>query len=126
MCQHCSTQTHSSPEGDKQGVSFTPSQYKKHIKKLKSTIEPKSLPNIPTSASGSECPQILLDQIFQADYSQFTQSTFSTPAGLNSTAHKPYCGSQKLPPQDLGMIISAILSLRYNIPCRASQIFNPP
>ncbi|MBW0539640.1 hypothetical protein O181_079355 [Austropuccinia psidii MF-1] len=125
MCQHCSTQTHSSPEGDRQGVAFTPFQYKQHIKKLKSTIAPKSLPNIPTSASGSECPQILLDQIFPADYSQLTQSTFSTPAGLNSTAQKPYRGSQNLPPQDLGMIISAILSLRYNIPHRASHILNP-
>ncbi|MBW0508675.1 hypothetical protein O181_048390 [Austropuccinia psidii MF-1] len=83
MCQHCSTQTHSSPEGDRQGVALTPFQYKQHIRKLKSTIAPKSLPKIPTSASGSECPQILLDQIFPADYSQLTQSTFSTPAGLN-------------------------------------------
>ncbi|MBW0526714.1 hypothetical protein O181_066429 [Austropuccinia psidii MF-1] len=125
MCQHCSTQTHSSAEGDRQGVAFTPFQYKQHIKKLKSTIAPKSLPNIPTSATGSECPQILLDQIFPADYSQLNQSTFSTPAGLNSTAQKPYSGSQNLPPQDLGMIISAILSLRYNIPRRASRILNP-
>ncbi|MBW0518134.1 hypothetical protein O181_057849 [Austropuccinia psidii MF-1] len=109
MCQHCSTQTHSSPEGDRQGVSFTPFQYKQHIKKLKSTLAPKSLPNIPTSASGSECPQIVLDQIFPADYSQLTQSTFSTPAGLNSTPQKPYSGSQNLPPQELGMIISAII-----------------
>ncbi|MBW0583097.1 hypothetical protein O181_122812, partial [Austropuccinia psidii MF-1] len=53
MCQHCSTQTHSSPEGDRHGVAFKPFQYKQHIKKLKSTIAPKSLPNIPTSASGS-------------------------------------------------------------------------
>ncbi|MBW0474686.1 hypothetical protein O181_014401 [Austropuccinia psidii MF-1] len=89
MCQHCSTQTHSSTEGDRQGVAFTPFQYKEHIKKLKSTIAPKSLPNIPTSALVSECPQILLDQIFPDDYSQLTQSTFSTPAGLNSTAQKP-------------------------------------
>ncbi|MBW0580797.1 hypothetical protein O181_120512, partial [Austropuccinia psidii MF-1] len=111
MCQHCSTQTHSSTEGDRQGVSFKPFQYKQHIKKLKSTIEPKSLPKIPTSASGSECLQILLDQIFPADYSQLTQSTFSTPAGLNSTSQKPYSGSGKLPQQDLGMIISSILSL---------------
>ncbi|MBW0491331.1 hypothetical protein O181_031046 [Austropuccinia psidii MF-1] len=125
MCQHCSTQTHSSAEGDRQGVALKPFQYKQHIKKLKSTIEPKSLPNIPTSASGSECPQILLDQIFPADYSQSTQSTFSTPVGLNSTAQKPYSGSQSLPPQDLGMIISAILSLRYNIPCRSLHILNP-
>ncbi|MBW0569461.1 hypothetical protein O181_109176 [Austropuccinia psidii MF-1] len=72
MFQHCSIQTHSSPEGDRQGVSFTPFQYKQHIKKLKSTIAPKSLPNIPTSASVSECPQILLDQTFPADYSQLT------------------------------------------------------
>ncbi|MBW0521745.1 hypothetical protein O181_061460 [Austropuccinia psidii MF-1] len=105
MCQHCSTQTHSSPEGDRQGVSFTPFQYKQHNKKLKSTIAPKSLPNIPTSASGSE--------------------TFSTQESLNSTAQKPYSGNQNLPPQDLGMVISAILSLKYNIPCRASRILNP-
>ncbi|MBW0509907.1 hypothetical protein O181_049622 [Austropuccinia psidii MF-1] len=81
--------------------------------------------HIPTSASGSECPQIILDQIFPADYSQFTKITFSTPLGLTSTAQKPYRGSPNLPSQDLGMIISAILSLRYNIPCRASPIFNP-
>ncbi|MBW0542643.1 hypothetical protein O181_082358, partial [Austropuccinia psidii MF-1] len=103
MCQHCSTQTHSSAEGDRQGVSFKTFQYKKHIKKVKLTIVPKSLPNIPTSASGYECPQSLFDQIFPAYYSQFTQSTFST-------AQKPYSGSQSLPPQDLGMMISAILS----------------
>ncbi|MBW0505968.1 hypothetical protein O181_045683 [Austropuccinia psidii MF-1] len=76
MCQHCSTQTHSSAEGDSQGVAFTPFQYKQHIKELKSTISPRSLPNIPTSESGSEFPQVLLDQIFPADYSQVTQSTF--------------------------------------------------
>ncbi|MBW0519908.1 hypothetical protein O181_059623 [Austropuccinia psidii MF-1] len=126
MCQHCSTHTNSSAEGDRQGASFTPFQYKQHIKRLKSTIAPKSLPNIPTSASGSEWLLILLDQIFPADYSQLTESTFSTPAGLTSTAQKPYSGSQNLPPQDLGMIISAILSLSYNIPRRASCILNPP
>ncbi|MBW0593740.1 hypothetical protein O181_133455 [Austropuccinia psidii MF-1] len=109
MCQHCSTQTHPSPEGDRHGVSFTPFQYKQHIKKLKSTIAPKSLPNIPTSASGSECPQLLLDQILPADYSKLTQSAFSTAPGLNSIAQKPYSSSKTLPPQDLGMIISAIL-----------------
>ncbi|MBW0511216.1 hypothetical protein O181_050931 [Austropuccinia psidii MF-1] len=125
MCQHCSTQTHSSAEGDRQGVAFTPFQYNQQIKKLKSTIAPKSLPKIPTSASGSECPQILLVQSFPADYSQLTQSTFSTPACLNSTAQKPYSVSQNLPPQDLGVIISAILSLRYNITRRALQILNP-
>ncbi|MBW0559186.1 hypothetical protein O181_098901 [Austropuccinia psidii MF-1] len=125
LCQHFSTQTHSSPEGDRQGFALTPFQYKQHIKKLKSTIEPKSLPNIPTSASGSEFLQILLHQIFPADSSQLTQSTFSTPAGLNSTSQKPYNGSQNLTPQDLGMIISAILSLRYNIPCMDSRILNP-
>ncbi|MBW0468171.1 hypothetical protein O181_007886 [Austropuccinia psidii MF-1] len=124
MCQHCPTQTQSSPEGDRQGVAFTPSQYKQHIKKLKSAIEPKSLPNNPTSASGSEFPQTILDQIFPADYSQLTQSTFSTPPGVNSTAQKPYSSSQNLPPHALGMIISAILSLRYNIPHRASCILN--
>ncbi|MBW0522455.1 hypothetical protein O181_062170 [Austropuccinia psidii MF-1] len=86
MCQHCSTQTHSSAEGDRQGVAFTPFQYKQHIKNLKSTIAPKSLPNIPTSPSGSECLQILLDKIFPADYPQLTQSTFPTPVDLNSTA----------------------------------------
>ncbi|MBW0489157.1 hypothetical protein O181_028872 [Austropuccinia psidii MF-1] len=89
MCQHFTTQTHSSTEGDRQGVFFTPLQYKQHIKKLKLTIAPKSLPNIPISASESECMQTLLDQIFLADYSQLTQRTFSTPAGLNSTAQKP-------------------------------------
>ncbi|MBW0466034.1 hypothetical protein O181_005749 [Austropuccinia psidii MF-1] len=88
-----STQTHYSPEGDGQGVAFTPFQYKQHIKQLKSAI--------------------------------FTQSTFSTPLGLTSTTQKPYSGSPNLPPQDLGMIIFAILSLRYNIPCRASRILNP-
>ncbi|MBW0489142.1 hypothetical protein O181_028857 [Austropuccinia psidii MF-1] len=125
MCQHCSTQTHSSAECDQKGVAFTPFQYKQHIKKLKSTIAPKYLPNLPTYASGSECLQILFDQIFPADYSKLTQSTFSTPAGLNSTAQNPYSGSQNLPPQDLGIIISAILSVRYNIPRRASRIPNP-
>ncbi|MBW0564721.1 hypothetical protein O181_104436 [Austropuccinia psidii MF-1] len=107
------------PEGDRHGVAFTSFQYKQHIKKLKLTIAPKSLPDLPTSASGSGCPQILLDQIFPADYSQLTQSTFTTALDLNSTSQKPYTGSQTLPPQDLGMIISAILSLRYNIPRRA-------
>ncbi|MBW0538793.1 hypothetical protein O181_078508 [Austropuccinia psidii MF-1] len=125
MCQHCSTQTHSSAEGDRKAGAFRPFQYKQHIKKLKSTNADKSLPNITTSASGSECPQILLDQIFPADYSQLTQSTFSTTAGLNSTSQKPYSGSQKLPPQDLGMIISAILSLRYNRRLRGSLTLNP-
>ncbi|MBW0487133.1 hypothetical protein O181_026848 [Austropuccinia psidii MF-1] len=125
MCQHCSTQTHSSPEGDRKGVSFTPFQYKQCIKNLKSAIEPKSIPKKPTSASGSECSQIILDQICPTDYSQLTQSTLSTPPGLNSTAQKRNSGSQILPPQDPGMIISAILSSRYNIPCRASHILNP-
>ncbi|MBW0469138.1 hypothetical protein O181_008853 [Austropuccinia psidii MF-1] len=101
MCQHCSTQTHSSPEGDRKGVAFTPFKYKQHIKKLESAIQPKSLPNIPTSASGSECPQIILDQIFPADYSQFTNSTFSTPPGVNSNAHKPYSSSEALPHKTL-------------------------
>ncbi|MBW0555913.1 hypothetical protein O181_095628 [Austropuccinia psidii MF-1] len=125
ICQHCSTQTHFSPEGDRNGVAFTPFQYKQHIEKLKSAIAPKYLPNIPTSASGSECPQILLDQIFPADYSQLTQSIFSTPPVLTSTAQKPYSSSPNLPPHNLGMIISGILSLSYNIPCRASCILNP-
>ncbi|MBW0467312.1 hypothetical protein O181_007027 [Austropuccinia psidii MF-1] len=125
MCQHFSTQTHSSPEGDRQGVAFTPFQYKQHIKKLKSALAPKYLPNIPTSASGFKLPQILLDQIFPADHFQLTQSTFSTPLGLTSTAQKPYSSSPNLPPQDLGMIIFAILSLSYNIPCRDSRILNP-
>ncbi|MBW0520014.1 hypothetical protein O181_059729 [Austropuccinia psidii MF-1] len=104
MCQHCSTETHFSPEGDRQGAAFTPFQYKQHIKKLKLAITPKSLPNIPTSESGSD--------------------TFSTPAGLTSTAQKPNSGSPNPPPQGLGMIIADILSLRYNIPRRASQILN--
>ncbi|MBW0477807.1 hypothetical protein O181_017522 [Austropuccinia psidii MF-1] len=125
MYQHCSTKTHSSPEGDRQGVAFTPFQYKQHIKKLKSDIAPKYLPKIPTSASGSEFPQILLDQIFPANYSQLTQSTFSTPPGLTSTAQKPYSSSPNLPPHNIGMIISTILSLRYNIPRRVSCILKP-
>ncbi|MBW0561809.1 hypothetical protein O181_101524 [Austropuccinia psidii MF-1] len=118
MCHHCSNQTHSFPEGDRKGVAFTPFQYKQHIKKLKSAIAPKSHPKILTSASGSACLQILLYKPFPADYSQFTQSTFSTPPGT-STAQKPYSSSPNLPPHDLGMIISANLSLRYNIPHRA-------
>ncbi|MBW0489029.1 hypothetical protein O181_028744 [Austropuccinia psidii MF-1] len=125
MCQHCSTQTHSSPEGHRKGVAFTPFQYKQHIKRLKSATAPKSLTNIPTSASGSECPQILLDQMFPAYYSQLTQSTFSTSQGLTFTAQKPYRGSPNLPPHNLAMIISAIVSLRYNIPRRASTILKP-
>ncbi|MBW0484713.1 hypothetical protein O181_024428 [Austropuccinia psidii MF-1] len=101
MCQQCSTQTHSSPEGDRQGVAFPPFQYKQHIKKLKSAIAPRSVPNIPTSASGSEFLKIPLDQIFPAPHSQLTQSTFSTPPCLTSTAQKPYSGSPNLPPQDI-------------------------
>ncbi|MBW0488502.1 hypothetical protein O181_028217 [Austropuccinia psidii MF-1] len=120
MCQHCSTQTHSSPEGDRHGVAFKPFQYKQNIKKLKSTIAHKSLPDIPTSASGSECPQILLDQIFPADYSQLTQST-----GSQFNCTESIQRQSNPPPQDLGMIISSILSFRYNIPCRASRILNP-
>ncbi|MBW0488723.1 hypothetical protein O181_028438 [Austropuccinia psidii MF-1] len=125
MCQNFSTQTHSSPEGDRQEVALTPFQYKQHVKKLKSAIAPKSLPNIPTSASGSECPQILLDKPFPSGYSQLSQNTFSTPRGLYSTAQKPYSGSQNLPPQDLGMIICAIKYLRYNMPRSHSCILNP-
>ncbi|MBW0462280.1 hypothetical protein O181_001995 [Austropuccinia psidii MF-1] len=125
MFQHCLTQTHSSHEGNRQGAAFTPFQYKQKIKKLKCAIAPKSLPKFPTSASGSECPQILFNQSFPGDYSNSTQSTFFTPPGLTSTAQKPYRGSPNIPPQDPGMIISAILSLRYNIPCRASCILNP-
>ncbi|MBW0486632.1 hypothetical protein O181_026347 [Austropuccinia psidii MF-1] len=125
MFQHCSTQTHSFTEGDRQGAAFTPFQYKQHIQKLKSTIAPKSLSNIPTSASGCECPQLLLDQIFPADYSPLTQSTFSPALGLNSTAQNQYSSSQTLPPKDLGIIITAILLLRYNIPRKASRILNP-
>ncbi|MBW0533899.1 hypothetical protein O181_073614 [Austropuccinia psidii MF-1] len=79
MCRHCSAQTHSSPEGNRQVGAFKTFQYKQQIKNLKSAIEPKSLLSIHTSASGSEWPQIILDHIFPADYSQMTQSTFSTP-----------------------------------------------
>ncbi|MBW0479030.1 hypothetical protein O181_018745 [Austropuccinia psidii MF-1] len=99
-------------------------EFPSQIKNLKSAIEPKCLPNIPTSASGSEFPQLIMDQIFPADYSQLTQPTFSSPPGVNLTAHKQYSRSQKLPPKALGMIISAILSLMYNIPCRDSHILN--
>ncbi|MBW0529845.1 hypothetical protein O181_069560 [Austropuccinia psidii MF-1] len=126
MCQKCPAKTHPSPEGDGQGVALTPFQYKQKIKKLKSAIEPNAIPNIPTLAPGSECPQSLLDQIFPKNYSQLTQSMFSTPQGVNSTALKPYSRSQNLPPQDLRMIIYAILSLRYNIPHRASHILTTP
>ncbi|MBW0580966.1 hypothetical protein O181_120681 [Austropuccinia psidii MF-1] len=101
MCQHCSTQIHSSAEGDWPGVAFTPFQCNQHIKKLKSDIQPKSLPNIPTSGSGSECRQIILDQILKADSSQLTHSTFSTPPVVNSTPQKPYLSSENLPLQDL-------------------------
>ncbi|MBW0480981.1 hypothetical protein O181_020696 [Austropuccinia psidii MF-1] len=125
MHVYFSTQTHSSPEVYRQGVAFTPFQYKQHIKKLKSAIAPKCLPNIPTSVSGFACPQILLDQIFPADYSQLTQSTFSTPPDLTSTAQNPYSRSPNLPQQDVGILISAILSLRYNIPCSALRIVRP-
>ncbi|MBW0482265.1 hypothetical protein O181_021980 [Austropuccinia psidii MF-1] len=109
MCQNFSNQTHSSPEGDRKGVAFTPFQYKQYIIKLKSAIESKLLTNIPTSTSGAECPQIILDQISPADYSQLTQRTFSTPPGVNSTAQKQYSSNQNLSPQALGMITSAIL-----------------
>ncbi|MBW0498338.1 hypothetical protein O181_038053 [Austropuccinia psidii MF-1] len=125
MCQHCSTQTHSSPEGHRHGVAFTPFQYEQHIKKLKSAIEPNAIPKIPPLESGSENLKISLDQIFPKHYSQLTQSTLSTPQVLNSTALKLYCRSQKLPPQDHGMIISAIPYLRYYISCRASPILTP-
>ncbi|MBW0462412.1 hypothetical protein O181_002127 [Austropuccinia psidii MF-1] len=125
MYQHCSTQTHSSAGGDGKGVSFTTFQYKQYIQKLKSTIEPKTIPKIPTLTSASKCPQILLDQIFPNYYSQLPQSTFSTPLSLNSTALKPYIRIQNLPPQDLGMIISAVLYLSYNKPHRASCILTP-
>ncbi|MBW0474661.1 hypothetical protein O181_014376 [Austropuccinia psidii MF-1] len=125
MCQHCSTQTHSSPVGYRKGVALTPFKYKQHIKKLKSAIEPKLISNIPTSESGSEFLQIPVDQILPANYFQLTKSTFSTPLGLNATAQTQYSRSQNLPPQDLGVTISAILPLRYNIPCRASHILTP-
>ncbi|MBW0581927.1 hypothetical protein O181_121642 [Austropuccinia psidii MF-1] len=111
MFQPFSTKTHSCSKGDRQGVAFTPYQHKQHIKKLKSAIEPKIL----TFASGSDCPKTCLVPIFPKDYYQLTQSTFFPQWGLNQTALKEYSGSQKLPPQDLGMIISPILYLRYNI-----------
>ncbi|MBW0577050.1 hypothetical protein O181_116765 [Austropuccinia psidii MF-1] len=94
MCQNFSTQTHSSPEVDRQGAAFTPFQYKQHMKKLKSGSEPNAIPNIPNFTSGSE-------------------------------SLKPYSRSQKLTPPNLGMIISAILSLRHNIAGRASCILTP-
>ncbi|MBW0518095.1 hypothetical protein O181_057810 [Austropuccinia psidii MF-1] len=120
MCQHCSTQTHTAPEGNRQGVAFTPFQCKQHMKNLKSGIESNVIPNIPNFKSGSQCPQVLLDQIFPNDCSQLTQRMFPTSPGLNSTALKPYSGSQKLTPKDLQMIIPAILLLSYNISHRAS------
>ncbi|MBW0505616.1 hypothetical protein O181_045331 [Austropuccinia psidii MF-1] len=51
--------------------------------------------------------------------------TFSTPPDLTSTTQKPYSSSPNLPPQDLGEILSVIVSLGYNTPCRASHILNP-
>ncbi|MBW0481328.1 hypothetical protein O181_021043, partial [Austropuccinia psidii MF-1] len=69
---HLSTQTHSSPEGYRHGAALTPFQYKQQIKNLKSSIEPKSIPKISTSASGSKCAQISLGQIFPNDSSQST------------------------------------------------------
>ncbi|MBW0467594.1 hypothetical protein O181_007309 [Austropuccinia psidii MF-1] len=39
-CQHCSTQTNSSPESHRKGFAFTPFQYKQHVQKLKSAIAP--------------------------------------------------------------------------------------
>ncbi|MBW0492847.1 hypothetical protein O181_032562 [Austropuccinia psidii MF-1] len=96
-----------------------------HLSNINSTLKISNQPLHPNLFQTSLLPQILLDQIFPADYSQFTQSTFFTPAGLNSTAQKPYSVIQNLPPQELGMIISAILSLRYNIHHRASRILNP-
>ncbi|MBW0498260.1 hypothetical protein O181_037975 [Austropuccinia psidii MF-1] len=83
ICEHWSTQKNSSPEGDRQAVSLKSFQYKQHIKNLKSALAPKSLPNIPTSALGSEFPQIILYQILPADFSQLTQNTFSTSLSLN-------------------------------------------
>ncbi|MBW0464261.1 hypothetical protein O181_003976 [Austropuccinia psidii MF-1] len=83
MCKHCSSQTNSSPEGDRQLAALTCFQYKQNIKNLKSAIEHKSIPNIPTSASGSEFLKIVLDQTFPTHYSQLTQSTRSAPPGLN-------------------------------------------
>ncbi|MBW0545225.1 hypothetical protein O181_084940 [Austropuccinia psidii MF-1] len=43
MCQPCSIQTHSSAEGDRQGVAFTPFQYKQHIKNLNKPLHPNLL-----------------------------------------------------------------------------------
>ncbi|MBW0479026.1 hypothetical protein O181_018741 [Austropuccinia psidii MF-1] len=88
MFQHCSPQTNSSPEGDGQGVAFTAFQYKEHIKTLKSAISPKSLPNIPASASVSELRQILLDQIYPADNSQSTQSNTASQFNYAETIQK--------------------------------------
>ncbi|MBW0503534.1 hypothetical protein O181_043249 [Austropuccinia psidii MF-1] len=45
--------------------------------------------------------------------------------GLTSTEKKQYSRSPNLPPQALGIFIFSILSLRYNIPRRASHILNP-
>ncbi|MBW0482638.1 hypothetical protein O181_022353 [Austropuccinia psidii MF-1] len=84
-----------------------------------------SIPNIPTSESGPGCLQTVLNQIFPNDNSQLMQSTLSISLDLNSTEPNTYSWSENLPPQDFGMIISTILSLSYNIPCRDSHILNP-
>ncbi|MBW0474591.1 hypothetical protein O181_014306 [Austropuccinia psidii MF-1] len=121
MCQHCATKTNSSPKVDMKGVAFTPFQYKNHIQNSKAAIETRFIPNFPTSASDFESLPI-----FPNDYSQLTHTTFSTPSGLNSTAQKPYSGSQNPPLEDLGIIISAILSL-YPMTSKAqTQIPLPP
>ncbi|MBW0490161.1 hypothetical protein O181_029876 [Austropuccinia psidii MF-1] len=77
MCQHCSTQTHSCPEGHRHGVAFTSFQYEQHIKKLRSAIEPNAIPNIPPLESESEHLKILLDQIFPKHALHSTGSQFN-------------------------------------------------
>ncbi|MBW0480826.1 hypothetical protein O181_020541 [Austropuccinia psidii MF-1] len=119
MCQHCSSQTSSSTESDRQGVALRTLQYNQHIKELKLPIECKYISNIPTSESGSEFPQMFLDNVFANDYYLLTQSTFSTLLGLNSTVQKPYSWIQNPPPQEPGIIMSSILCSRYKIPDRA-------
>ncbi|MBW0482098.1 hypothetical protein O181_021813 [Austropuccinia psidii MF-1] len=126
ICKPCSYKTHLSPEGDRKGTAFTPFHYKQHIEQLKSDIEPKNIPKVPTSALGSECLQASLDQNFPKNYYQLTQSTFSTTQGLNSTAQKPYSRSNNLLPQDLGLIVSEILFLRYNISPGLHTLSPPP
>ncbi|MBW0484526.1 hypothetical protein O181_024241 [Austropuccinia psidii MF-1] len=70
MCQHCSTQTHSSPEGDRQGVAFTPFQYKQHISQISMPVSANMTP--------SEIRRFM-------DFNQLRRSHFGRVAIFSST-----------------------------------------